>query len=331
MHGPPAQRPSAMQLQLFSSYHLNFTRNPVVLASLINIQLMFTVRTLLTRHAPFFSGILFVVAMSRSPKRKSEAMSDMEADSKKPRLSPVEAEEIPLPLTKPTPSTSTYAPDSLIDSKAAIAYWSATEPTVNGVLGGYPEVSKVDIQGSKNFLGKLRRQSKEHPPIKKLSRAVDCGAGIGRITDGLLSNVAEKVDIVEPVKTFTDQVKAENVGNIYNVGLEAWDPKERGLRPYDLIWNQWCVGQLTDAQLVAYLKRLPAVLSAGGWIIVKENLSNHQLGEDVFDEVDSSVTRTDGKFRELFEKAGLKVVASELQKGMPADLYPVRSYALQPK
>ena len=63
--------------------------------------------------------------------------------------------------------------------------------------------------------------------------------------------------------------------------------------------------------------------------MVKENLSNHHLGQDVFDETDSSVTRTDNKFRQLFEKADLKVVATELQKGMPKDLYPVRAYALQ--
>ena len=90
------------------------------------------------------------------------------------------------------------------------------------------------------------------------------------------------------------------------------------------------MGQLTDAQLVDYLRRLPPVLSEGGWIVVKENLSNHHLEEDVFDETDSSVTRTDKKFRQLFEQAGLKVVWTELQRGMLEGLYPVRAYALQP-
>jgi len=31
------------------------------------------------------------------------------------------------------------------------------------------------------------------------------------------------------------------------------------------------------------------------------------------------------------EEAGLKLVSTELQKGMPKDLYPVRTYALQPR
>lgn len=266
-----------------------------------------------------------------SPKRKSQTSSDNdEGVVKKPRISEANSDnelatEIPF-------AASNAAPDSHINAQAAIAYWSSTEATVSGVLGGFPQVSRIDIQGSSNFLSKLRRQSKHFPASGKLRRAVDCGAGIGRITAGFLSKVAETVDIVEPVKSFTDQIAGkENVGEVYNVGLEEWYPDRDGLGPYDLIWNQWCVGQLTDARLIEYLKRLPSVLSEGGWIVVKENLSNHHLNEDVYDETDSSVTRTDGKFRKLFEDAGLKLVSTELQRGFPKDLYPVRVYALQPR
>lgn len=250
-----------------------------------------------------------------SPKRKSEA------DTTSPPFKKSRTEE--------SAAMATPLPDSQIDHKAAIAYWSSTPATVSGVLGGYPQVSRVDLQGSANFFAKLRRTSKHFPKESgKLKRAVDCGAGVGRITKGFLENVAETVDIVEPVKSFTDEVKDQAcVGKIYNVGLEGWKPEGT----YDLIWNQWCVGQLTDAQLVAYLRSLPKFLSEGGWIIVKENLSNHHLGEDVFDPEDSSVTRTDVKFRKLFEEAGLKLLSTELQKGFPKDLYPVRAYALQPK
>lgn len=222
-------------------------------------------------------------------------------------------------------------PDSQISPALALAYWSSTAPTVSGVLGGFPEVSRVDIIGSSTFLAKLRRKSKHHPPGQKLSRACDCGAGIGRITTGLLSKVAEAVDIVEPIKAMTDKLEREpGIGTIWNVGLEDW-PLEDHDHVYDLVWNQWCVGQLKDAQFVAYLRRLPSVLSDGGWIIVKENLSNHGGDEDVYDETDSSVTRTEANFLKLFEEAGLKVVATELQKGMPKGLYPVRAWALQPR
>lgn len=229
------------------------------------------------------------------------------------------------------PIKANALPDSYINHAAAIAYWSSTPATDDGVLGGFPQVSKVDLQGSANFLAKLRRNVKSvAPKAGKLARAVDCGAGIGRITRGFLSKVADVVDIVEPVKSFTDEIKSDPcVGEIFNVGLEQWFPD--GVQTYDLVWNQWCVGQLTDAQLVAYLQRMQTVLAEGGWIVVKENISNHELGEDVYDETDSSVTRTDAKFRHIFEQAGLKLVATEVQKGMPPGLYAVRAYALRPR
>ncbi len=76
--------------------------------------------------------------------------------------------------------------------------------------------------------------------------------------------------------------------NIFNMGLEEWHPDE-GVQ-YDLIWTQWCAGHLTDEQLVEYLQRCKAALNPdGGLIVLKEN--NSTVGEDVFDDVDSSVTR----------------------------------------
>jgi len=58
-------------------------------------------------------------------------------------------------------------------------------------------------------------------------------------------------------------------------------------------------------------------------------MSTDIAGNDVFDDTDNSVTRADGKFRELFDKAGLTVVATEVQRGMPKELFPVRTYAMQ--
>ncbi|KAG9677464.1 hypothetical protein KCU99_g1667, partial [Aureobasidium melanogenum] len=229
------------------------------------------------------------------------------------------------------------APDSQIDTSAALTYWNSCDPSVTGMLGGFPQVSRIDLQQSTTFLAKLRRASKTHPTTSSLSRIVDCGAGIGRITLGLLSKVATVADIVEPVEKFTREISEGDdfkqlreqgkIGTIYNVGLEAWEPEHT----YDVIWIQWCLGQCTDSQVNALFTRIQKHLSPGGWIVLKENLSNHQLGEDVYDETDSSVTRTDDKFRALFKEAGLKIVATELQRGFPKDLYPVRIYAAQPE
>ena len=74
-------------------------------------------------------------------------------------------------------------PDSLIKHEEAKAYWSTIDPDVNGMLGGFPYISRVDLQGSKNFLAKLgvgrrhRGQESQEETSGKLKRAVDCGAG----------------------------------------------------------------------------------------------------------------------------------------------------------
>lgn len=241
------------------------------------------------------------------------------------------------PLSEQDTSEPEQEADAAINQIAALEYWSAQTADVKGVLGGYPQVSRIDLQGSANFFAKLRMRSKDYTATRRLGRAVDCGAGIGRVTLGLLCKVAEVMDIVEPVEKFTNEIKEGNsfgelreqnrLGDVYTQGLESWVPGHN----YDLIWTQWCLSQLTDIQVVTCLQRVQPFLKVGGWMVVKENITTRSLGKDVFDETDNSVTRTDEKLRELFKQAGMTVVATELQRGFPKTLYAVRMYALQPE
>ncbi len=234
-------------------------------------------------------------------------------------------------------STTSKPPDSRISHSDALTYWNSISPTVDGMLGGYPQVSRIDLRGSANFLAKLRRQfpgSGESHEEEPLGRGVDCGAGIGRVTAGFLSKVCKVVDIVEPVEKFATEAgktvqMAGNgpMGAVYVMGLEDWKPAEN---QYDLIWNQWCLGHLTDSQLKIHLGRCREALTPQGWIVVKENMSSNRDGTDIFDIVDSSVTRTDQKFKRIIQEAGLVLVKTELQTGFPKLLYPVRFYALRP-
>lgn len=41
--------------------------------------------------------------------------------------------------------------------------------------------------------------------------------------------------------------------------------------------------------------------------------------------------RQDEKFQELFERAGLKIVKADLQRGFPVELLPVKMYAVRPE
>jgi len=64
--------------------------------------------------------------------------------------------------------------DAQINHQDARDYWQGIDADVNGMLGGFPYISKVDLQGSKNFLVKLGVGGNGKA---KVDRAVDCGAG----------------------------------------------------------------------------------------------------------------------------------------------------------
>ncbi|KAF3121174.1 o-methyltransferase [Orbilia oligospora] len=83
------------------------------------------------------------------------------------------------PLTNvprsPTPSNGEASGTNTPDYAAQIAYWTAIPSTVSGMLGGYPQVSRVDLQTSSNFLAKLKPSM--GVPVDGVRRGVDCGAG----------------------------------------------------------------------------------------------------------------------------------------------------------
>ena len=78
-------------------------------------------------------------------------------------------------------------------------YWKSIPATLDGMLGGYERVSKVDIRGSTAFLKSFTQGKNART---KTTRALDCGAGIGRVTKGLLLPLFETVDLAELNKDF---------------------------------------------------------------------------------------------------------------------------------
>lgn len=158
---------------------------------------------------------------------------------------------------------------------------------------------------------------------------MDCGAGIGRITKGLLINHFDKVDLVEQNPKFVDAAKEilkceDKVGYFYVSGLQEFTPKKFF---YDIIWCQWVLGHLTDNHLVDFLIRCKSGLKKNGIIIVKENISSEEL---LIDELDSSVTRSTKTFFRLFQKANLKVIKQCKQNNFPKQLLCVKIFALAP-
>ncbi|CAH2104712.1 unnamed protein product [Euphydryas editha] len=210
--------------------------------------------------------------------------------------------------------------------KKASEYWAEIPATLDGVLGGFGFISDIDIDGSTLFLKSIL--SSEDAP--RPGSALDCGAGIGRITKHLLAPLFERVDIIEPDEKFINTIISfvgENkikIGSLYKTSLQKFEPE----RKYDIIWNQWVLGYLTDIDLVAYLSCCRDALSSKGVLIVKENVTSS--GKPEIDETDSSVTRPLKQFLKIFKLAKLKRIKQCKQTNFPAGIYPVYMFALIP-
>lgn len=161
-------------------------------------------------------------------------------------------------------------------------------------------------------------------------RALDCGAGIGRITKRLLLPNFSHVDMVELNQDFLDEARhylADNASRVERYicsGLQNFTPDERR---YDVIWCQWVLGHLTDEDLIGFFRRCQHGLSEQGVIIVKENTT--AVGTTDFDTTDSSIIRSKNAMEEIFKKAGLRILKEEKQKRFPKEIYDVYMFGLQ--
>lgn len=227
----------------------------------------------------------------------------------------------------------------------AKAYWNKVDPSISGMLGGIAEVGYIgkynffriflrchdflrilDIQASSNFLKLLFK----FKPAPGKTRALDCGAGIGRVSKNLLMNEFEEVSLVEQDEKFCAKARetlstSGRLGEIYNMGLQDFD--ETGKR-YDVVWSQWVLGHLTDEDLVCFFKRISKLLEKNGMFVVKENFTKND--KTVHDETDSSVTRPLSLFKKLVKKADLKIVKEARQTNFPKNLFPVYMIAMRP-
>ncbi|ENN76187.1 hypothetical protein HUJ04_002336 [Dendroctonus ponderosae] len=212
----------------------------------------------------------------------------------------------------------------------AAKYWSKVPATVNGMLGGLGSVSTTDIQGSKTLLKQLLNS--KFPPGR--SYALDCGAGIGRITKFLLSELFDQVDMVEQNAAFLETAELylgqslmeRKVGVMFPVGLQHFAPEPK---KYDVIWVQWVLGHLTDDDFVKFFVNCQIGLRPNGVIVAKENITST---DDVdVDATDSSVTRPLGVLKKLFDQAGLDCDRLVKQHNFPKGLYAVYMFVLKPK
>jgi protein N-terminal methyltransferase len=174
--------------------------------------------------------------------------------------------------------------------------------------------------------------------------ALDCGAGVGRVSKEFLLHHFQEVDLVEPSAHLLEAARKDlaqgqpstttskksflashRAVGFFQQGLESFIPEPSR---YDVVWVQWAMLYLTDEDAIAFLQRCAAALKPGGMIFIKENVCAQGF---IVDSEDASVTRSHAYNVELFTKrSGLKLAHTALQKDFPKQLFKVRMYALKP-
>ncbi|CAD7703853.1 unnamed protein product [Ostreobium quekettii] len=160
----------------------------------------------------------------------------------------------------------------------ALKYWDQQEPTYNGVLAGYGHLSRIDLIDSAAFLKRVFAQLfKERRHEGATTRSVDCGAGVGRVSEHVLLHAFDEVDLLEPSKPLLEEARqrlavpkaGEPLGKATKficTGLQDFEPEARR---YDCIWLQWVILCITDDGVVNALTRCKDGLRDGGYIIVR--------------------------------------------------------------
>ena len=217
-------------------------------------------------------------------------------------------------------------------------YEDGVDATVDGMLGGFARITETDLEGSARFVRDVKTRIRPGLRLTKEENggtptvACECGAGIGRVTKGLLLPVLgmTRCDLVETsgkLLSAAPSYLGEDVASrcrFLRSGLQDFDPPARS---YDLVWVQWVIGYLRDADLVGFLRRCGAALREGGLVVIKDNVCEDAAF--VADRDDASRTRSLPYIRAIADLAGLDVVCEEVQGDFPSEIFPVPMIALE--
>ena len=243
-------------------------------------------------------GVDLAVAIQEEGQHHGFAVSDVTAQMRMWVVTPPDELQVPpleerhrlylvstQPTTPPEPEQRTLRPYQPWQAEGreewysrSLGYWSQQEASCFGVLGGHPETSELDLEGSAAFLNILQS--------KNFNTALECGAGIGRITEGLLLRRCTIVDLLEPCSQLLEEAR-RRLGALSNTSFGSarnfleLSLQDLGELPdhYELIWVQWVLLYLTDSDVVDTLQRLRRSLSPHGFLVVKENcLLNNSPG-----------------------------------------------------
>ncbi len=204
----------------------------------------------------------------------------------------------------------------------SIKRWQKAEANLYGIMDGFVDVNKSDVDFSCALIKHLIDN-------KKLNNdtVIDCAAGIGRVSENVLQNFFNKIDIVERDEKFVEACKKtfasnEKIRNIFCDSLENFEFRNN----YDLIWIQWCLEEILYDDLIIFLKRCKSALKQNGIIIVKENILN---SAEPFLEDSNREFRSVKYLCEIFDKCDLNLESYYMQPNWPQNLFPVATFVLK--
>ncbi len=202
--------------------------------------------------------------------------------------------------------------------------WNASEVSVKGVLGGYENLHEADLKSSIMTLDWLKETGQING-----GQALDCCAGIGRVTQNALQYYFDEIDLFDQEKNFTDYCEeffAQNdkIDEILCCSLQEYE----FIKKYDLIWVQWGFENLEDEDLTQFLLKCKDSLKEGGVIIAKENftsLEDFYLGENY-------KIRSQQLIADFFENCGFEILVQEsLEDEWPQELFRIITFVAKPK
>jgi hypothetical protein len=208
-----------------------------------------------------------------------------------------------------------------------VEFWKNAESTDDSMLGGLSKlVDEKDVVDSSYFLEEL----KEKGLFTNFDYALDCGAGIGRVTKKVLSKYFAKIDMVEQEQKHLEETKKylkgmeHKIGNLYCSSLQNFIPEKE---KYDLIWLQWVVIYLSDSELISLLQKCQIGLKKGGFIVIKDNVT--RTGRFWLDVDDGSIIRSLEHMNEIISNSKLVKLVMKAMNGLPPELFPVNTFVLK--
>lgn len=204
---------------------------------------------------------------------------------------------------------------------AAGGYGGATDECT--MIGD--EDSAVETAESASFLNGLIQRRR-----LCIRAALDGGAGVGRVTKYVLLKRAGHVTLLEPDVAISKQSrrylgkKRAASCDFLIARLEDYAPQPG---TFDLVWVQWVLQYLIDADAVRALRQLATGLTATGCIVLKENrpyLPGTDHSQFVMDTPGGEnkrfdITRSDAHHQALFRLAGVTV--AECHRGLETNTW----------